>query len=97
MGEEGTKWRQAGAVLQRASSTTAGSLGFSLVAVEALGGVQSSPCGLKFPLAPMGKRSVFWKTSQKSMAEDEARDGGGLNRGGCRDAEAGVGRGTERI
>lgn len=97
MGEEGTEWRQAGAILQRALSTTAESLGFSLAAVEALGGVQSRPRGLKFPLVPMGKRSVFWKTNQKSKTNQKARDDGGLNQGGCRDAKAGVGRGTEWV
>lgn len=34
------------------------------------------------------KRSVCWKTSQKAIAEDEAKDGGG-----DRDGRAGVGEG----
>lgn len=38
------------------------------------------------------KRRVRWKTSQKAIAEDESKDGGGLNQNGGRDDKAGVGR-----
>lgn len=51
--------------------------------------------GLKFPSVLIEKRSVYWKTNRKSLAEDEAKDGGGLSQDGCRDAEAGGGGGSE--
>lgn len=37
------------------------------------------------------KRRIRWKPSQKAVAEDESKDGGGLNQDGGKDDKAGVG------